>query len=145
MWEYYNLEGRRTRMVYWRTLLLCAFAFAIIKIASVMFPLLTGVAGFGQVVWLATLPVSGAQFSNIVERLHDRGKSGWWIVPFWVAPSVVIGVAYAGAAGNAGASLWVTFLLLLVGLGLGLWGLVELGFLRGTRGENQYGPDSLPV
>jgi len=25
-----------------------------------------------------------------------------------------------------------------------IWPLVELGFLRGTRGSNKYGPDPLP-
>jgi uncharacterized membrane protein YhaH (DUF805 family) len=31
----------------------------------------------------------------------------------------------------------------LVILVLSLWGLIELGFLRGTVGPNQYGPDPL--
>lgn len=48
-----------------------------------------------------------------IKRFHDRGKSGWW---------VLIG------------------LIPVVG---SIWYLVELGFLRGTRGPNQYGPDTL--
>jgi uncharacterized membrane protein YhaH (DUF805 family) len=47
------------------------------------------------------------------KRWHDRGKSGWW---------TLIGlVPIIGA----------------------IWLLVELGFLRGTEGPNQYGNDPL--
>lgn len=48
-----------------------------------------------------------------IKRWHDRGKSGWWIF---------IGfVPFIG----------------------GLWALIETGFLPGTPGTNQYGPDPL--
>lgn len=46
------------------------------------------------------------------KRWHDRNKSGWWNL---VALVPLIG---------------------------GVWILVENGFLRGTVGSNQYGPDS---
>lgn len=49
------------------------------------------------------------------KRWHDRGKSGWW---------TLIGlIPFVG---------WI-------------WILVELGFLPGTEGPNQYGPDPLAV
>ncbi len=48
-----------------------------------------------------------------IKRWHDRGKSGWWIL---------IG------------------LIPLVGP---IWALIETGFLPGTPGPNQYGPDPL--
>lgn len=47
------------------------------------------------------------------KRWHDRGKSGWWTL---IGLVPIIG---------------------------GLWILVELGFLRGTEGPNQYGNDPL--
>jgi uncharacterized membrane protein YhaH (DUF805 family) len=31
----------------------------------------------------------------------------------------------------------------LVGFGISIWTIVVLGFLRGTRGPNSYGPDPL--
>ena len=52
-----------------------------------------------------------AALALCTKRLHDRGKS-----PFWL------------------------FLLLIPILGP-LWTALELVFLRGTRGENRYGPD----
>jgi uncharacterized membrane protein YhaH (DUF805 family) len=47
------------------------------------------------------------------KRWHDRGKSAWWIL--------ILFVPIVGA----------------------IWYLVECGFLRGTEGANQYGPDPL--
>jgi len=47
------------------------------------------------------------------KRWHDRGKSGWWT------------------------------LIVLVPIIGGIWALVELGFLKGTTGSNQYGADPL--
>ncbi|SJZ30487.1 Uncharacterized membrane protein YhaH, DUF805 family [Enhydrobacter aerosaccus] len=50
-----------------------------------------------------------------VKRFHDRNKSGWWVLINLVP---VIG---------------------------GLWYLIECGFLKGTAGPNQYGPDPLAI
>ncbi|MGQ0485996.1 MAG: DUF805 domain-containing protein [Hyphomicrobiales bacterium] len=47
------------------------------------------------------------------KRWHDRGKSGWWM------------------------------LIILIPLIGPIWVLIELGFLRGTKGPNHYGPDPL--
>ena len=46
-----------------------------------------------------------------IKRLHDRDKSGWWMM---MAVFPVIGA---------------------------IWLLVELGLLRGTQGPNQFGPE----
>jgi uncharacterized membrane protein YhaH (DUF805 family) len=48
-----------------------------------------------------------------VKRYHDRDKSGWWVL--------IIFLPVIGA----------------------LWYLIECGFLRGTDGNNDYGPDPL--
>ena len=48
-----------------------------------------------------------------IKRWHDRDKSGWWVL---IGLVPVIG---------------------------GIWALVETGFLAGTSGPNQYGPDPL--
>ncbi len=48
-----------------------------------------------------------------IKRWHDRDKSGWWVL---IGLVPVIG---------------------------GIWALVETGFLAGTGGPNQYGPDPL--
>ena len=50
-----------------------------------------------------------------IKRWHDRGKSGWWILIGFVP---------------------------LIG---GIWALIETGFLPGTPGPNEYGPDPLLI
>jgi uncharacterized membrane protein YhaH (DUF805 family) len=76
-------------------------------------------------------------FAVGIKRLHDRDKSGWWILLFYLAPSVL------GSIANTSEQAVVSFVLGLASFGISIWGLVELGFLRGTVGPNPYGPDPL--
>jgi uncharacterized membrane protein YhaH (DUF805 family) len=72
-----------------------------------------------------------------VKRLHDRDRSGWWIVPFFVLPSF---------SRNIQEWLGDSIFSFMVGLApfiLCIWGFIELGFLRGTRRINRFGPDPL--
>jgi len=50
-----------------------------------------------------------------VKRFHDRNKSGWWVL---ISLVPVIGA---------------------------IWYLVECGILKGTDGDNVYGPDPVGV
>jgi uncharacterized membrane protein YhaH (DUF805 family) len=52
-------------------------------------------------------------FAVAAKRWHDRDKSGWWSL-----------IAFVPIVG-------------------GLWMLIELGFLPGTRGPNRFGPDPI--
>jgi uncharacterized membrane protein YhaH (DUF805 family) len=70
----------------------------------------------------------------VIKRLHDRNIRGWWSV-FLVAPVLIIWIG-------------VTFEIdvsvpLLLSLIPWIWIVVELGFLRGTRGDNRYGPQGV--
>jgi uncharacterized membrane protein YhaH (DUF805 family) len=72
-----------------------------------------------------------------IKRLHDRNKSGWWIVAFLILPSLLN-------------TLWdwldsPTLALLVSALAfvLGVWGFVELLCLPGTHAPNRFGPDPL--
>jgi uncharacterized membrane protein YhaH (DUF805 family) len=71
-------------------------------------------AGPGALILLIlTLPIIWVSLALGVKRWHDRDKSGWWT------------------------------LINLVPLIGSLWALVENGFLKGTTGENRFGPDPL--
>jgi uncharacterized membrane protein YhaH (DUF805 family) len=76
------------------------------------------------------LPVATA-----VKRLHDRDKSGWWAVPFVIAP-ILLGTV-ATWLGDS----WLAEILTLVMVALGLWGFVEILCLAGTSGPNRFGVD----
>jgi uncharacterized membrane protein YhaH (DUF805 family) len=79
-----------------------------------------------------------SSFATAIKRLHDRNKSGWWMLLFWVLPSI-IGIAADSISGIG------SFVLNAVSIVLSIWGFVEVGCLRGTQGPNEYGPDPLGV
>lgn len=95
------------------------------------------------VLFLALLYAGLAIF---VKRLHDRNKSAWWLIPYWLVP---VGLqAFAKVDAHSFFATFATMSLLdriAYGLALliSLWVFIELYFFRGTRGENRYGPDPL--
>ena len=72
-----------------------------------------------------------------IKRLHDRDKSAWWMLPFFVAPQLF---------NHFSDHLPDSQLMMIPGalmLTLMIWGFVELYFLRGTKWTNRFGPDPL--
>jgi uncharacterized membrane protein YhaH (DUF805 family) len=61
-----------------------------------------------------------------IKRLHDRGKSGWTTMMYAV-PGVVSVIAPLG-------------IFLLLSTAVNIWVFIELGFLKGDEGANQFGP-----
>jgi uncharacterized membrane protein YhaH (DUF805 family) len=77
-------------------------------------------------------------YALAVKRLHDRNKSGGWALVFIFIPGVLDRVTDRLTEDTP---LW--WVLVLIGSVLTIWGLIELGFRRGTDGDNEYGPDPL--
>ena len=79
----------------------------------------------------------------MVKRLHDRNRSGdlvgWLIVPY----SVLMITNLLGMSGDPEHMGVVETLLLIATTVIALAFMVDLGFRRGTHGDNQYGPDTL--
>ena len=75
--------------------------------------------------------------ATAVKRLHDRNKSGWWIVPFFTA-SILLGKVRDWLGDSYPADF-----LMFVMIALSLWGFAEMLGLRGTSGPNRFGPDPL--
>ena len=63
-----------------------------------------------------------------IKRLHDRDKSGWWLLLLYLVP-VIFYVA--------------PFMTMAAGWAVLIWPLVEFGFLPGARESNRYGADPL--
>ncbi|MGM4920331.1 DUF805 domain-containing protein [Tardiphaga sp. 813_E8_N1_3] len=72
-----------------------------------------------------------------IKRLHDRDRSGWWMVPFFVVPGL-----YNQLGGWLGDSILAIALAIVVFI-VALWGAVELYVLKGTHGDNRFGADLL--
>lgn len=77
------------------------------------------------------------------KRLHDRDKGWLWVALYVFVPNALSGLAeYLVANGNLErGAVWLA--LQIAALALSLWGLIEVGFLRGTTGLNRFGPDPL--
>lgn len=124
-------DGRINRAKYWITVVIYL---VVMLIALALIFILPWPAGFvaAAILYIA-MAISGIFVG--IKRLHDRDKSGWWLVLFYVVPSVL-----GGAGGTIGAEM----ILNLISLAISIWAIVELGFLRGTAGPNRFGPDPLP-
>ena len=72
-----------------------------------------------------------------IKRLHDRNKSAWWMIPFFLVPA--LSEQFGGRLPDSHAVLTVS----LIASALWLWGLVEMGWLKGTAGPNRFGADPL--
>ena len=143
----FSFTGRINRGKYWLAVLIymvvwTAFiAGSLIWLGGLNFDNLLRLAGAGLLIWLIgfILLVVGT-WSGLavgVKRLHDRDKSGWWILLFWLGPSILGGwqTSTPDLAGGV--------ILSLASLAILIWAFVELGCLPGTPGPNQYGPDPL--
>ena len=77
------------------------------------------------------------------KRLHDRGRTAWWLVPFIAGPLLLnlLGGMLSMQDTDIGSDLGGVCVL--IASGVYLWGLVEFYLLPGTAGDNPYGPDPL--
>lgn len=68
------------------------------------------------------------------------GPGGWRLLLFYGLPALLGPLAkLAALAGGAGVAL--QYVLTLAGLGLSIWGFVEICCLPGNAGSNSYGPN----
>jgi len=77
-------------------------------------------------------------FATAIKRLHDRDRSGWWMIPFSVFPG-----QYSQFADWLPDVLFLQIALAIGTFVLCIWGMIELYFLRGSPGPNRFGADPL--
>jgi uncharacterized membrane protein YhaH (DUF805 family) len=142
----FSFTGRINRGKYWLAILI----FVIISLVmgtigyfaeqAMAFQLLNLIVSIG--LFIAGLAVG-------IKRLHDRDKSAWWLLVFYLVPSLLFGIGavvffYGLGAEEAGGVIGGTVIYLL-GLAVLIWAIVELGCLRGTVGPNRFGPDPIAL
>jgi uncharacterized membrane protein YhaH (DUF805 family) len=166
-----GFEGRLPRKPYWIAGILLLLALLIVFALITFVTVATMDAGLAY--WLAALvqlAITYPASAIMVKRFHDLNKSGKWTL-LLVVPAIVYSVTNAlgwtgrpisldGVAIDFEAnffSIWlqsiaielkqqpIDFLFDAWLFLVGLWFLIELGFFRGTRGQNAYGPDPLPA
>lgn len=73
------------------------------------------------------------------KRLHDRAKSGTWMIAF-LLPALVLNTASEFVDDSQLANkYWFSLGLTIAANAFLIWGLVELGLMPGVTGTNQYG------
>ena len=72
-----------------------------------------------------------------IKRLHDRDRSGWWMVPFALLPDLL--QHHADALPD---SYWMVPLGI-AAVVLPMWAFIELGCLKGSASTNRFGPNPL--
>jgi uncharacterized membrane protein YhaH (DUF805 family) len=143
----FSFRGRINRAKYWLALLV--FLVADIALGLVGWLLVNGVA-FQILSFAVNLAVFIAGIAVCIKRLHDRDRSGWWLLLFYVGPVAVAligGFIFWAAADTVGMSAEWSYLglrlCILGGFALVIWGFVEIGCRRGTAGYNRFGPNPL--
>jgi uncharacterized membrane protein YhaH (DUF805 family) len=159
----FGFEGRINRARYWlaNLVILCAMISSLLLLTVICLshgiatgPLSVNLVGISASIKFTDDDAPAALFPRIatlvmtlafgwcyaavsIKLLHDRNKSGWWIVPYLVVPGLYGQFdEWLGGSWPAVFVGFATFIAL-------LWGIVEMGCLRGTRGPNRFGPDPL--
>jgi uncharacterized membrane protein YhaH (DUF805 family) len=143
----FSFQGRINRKPWWlaslATTLIAIVALGVIFVAAGGVPQanavdsLASMGGSALAMALLIIPLLWMAFALGAKRLHDRNMSASWLILFYLLPGVLDNIGSALGASVMGWGLTI------VSLAISLWALVELGFLRGTVGPNQYGPDPL--
>ena len=135
---YLSTEGRIGRQTFW-------IGHIVLAVIGIVLALLTA-SLFGQMSFMTRLIsliyiVAYPAYAVSAKRFQDRNKSG-------SLGAILIGLSVFsalldlfGLTGNPIAPNMFGILLSLITLAVAIWYLIELGILRGTVGDNQYGPD----
>ncbi len=127
----FGFSGRINRAKYW----LAAVIYLVVMLIAVGLAFAGDMATlFILVAVIIYIPIIISGIAVGIKRLHDRDKSGWWLLVFYVLPGVL-----SGFADQVG----LQIILSLASFAISIWGFVELGCLRGTAGPNKYGSDPL--
>jgi uncharacterized membrane protein YhaH (DUF805 family) len=112
MHKLFSFEGRIPRRTYWAGIgIWIGLLFAFSLIGGVIGAMIGNENIGGILILLLLIPYMWSVIVMQIKRWHDRGKSGFMIF--------VNFIPFVG----------------------GIWAFVECGCLRGTEGDNMYGPD----
>jgi uncharacterized membrane protein YhaH (DUF805 family) len=134
-----SFSGRINRAKYWIAVLIFTAINLVFVALAYLASQSTALHGVKTAVGIATM-ISGIAVA--IKRLHDRNKSGWFVLLFVVAPAILLGLGLAIGTMSTGSD-FIATALWLIAIVIGVWSFVELGCLRGTIGRNKYGSDPL--
>ena len=147
----FSLRGRINRAKLWLWCLisaLVAVAAMLLRFFAKLDPVLHQSLQYGSVA--LNILLLWPALALTLKRLHDRNKGPIWLIPFWAFPyafsAAVLFIVFTPAVSakylNPEFVNWIRAALV-AGYAMILWAFIELYCLRGTRGENRFGPDPL--
>jgi len=137
-WSYLltRFDGRISRQSFWLALLPVVAAEVVAHVVA------GRVEGerLGAIVDLAFLY---PEFAILAKRAQDRAMPMWIVGLFFVIATLMDFLVVLGLSGTREDPNALLMVVSVVWLAFALALIIELGFRRGTRGPNQYGPDPL--
>jgi len=111
----FSFEGRICRTEYWTKAFPILFIYSVI-VNVIMLLEIEETGAPGPISIILSIISLWPALAVIIKRLHDRNRSGWFLL------TILIPIANAI---------------------FGIWIIIEVWFLKGTEGENRFGPDPL--
>ncbi|MCF6200418.1 MAG: DUF805 domain-containing protein [Hyphomicrobiaceae bacterium] len=159
-----SLKGRIRRWHWW-----IATLFITLVDYAISIPILWLLGGDPNYYWNDALPTKEVALADItaflatlhfslavdIKRIHDRGRSAYLLVPLYLFSLALIfsqsldwsqGIIWlltSELKGTLPFEAYVLAAFFVIILTYSLWMLIELGFRKGTIGDNKYGPDPL--
>jgi len=146
-----QFEGRISRKSFWFGILAIIGLVIVLSWAALPYAISGGFVS-RLVLFLSSLVILYPIAALVIKRLHDRDKLALPLTIVFLAPGIVANLLRALNIGYetvelGGQQIMVpgagAYVLGLVTVAAAFWMIVELGFLKGTTGENRFGDDPL--
>ena len=101
--QYAVFTGRARRKEYWCFALFCVVAILVLSLIDIATGTFSQAASLGLLSGIFTLVIAVPSISVAVRRLHDTGRSGWWIlislIPLFGTIAILVLLALEGTPG----------------------------------------------
>ncbi|WP_019903190.1 DUF805 domain-containing protein [Methylobacterium sp. 77] len=133
-------RGRMSRSAYNRRLIRILLAFVGLGSLSILAASLDVRFAALMILAIAIVATGALAVAATIRRLHDRDRTGWWLLPNTLA--TLAGFAPIETFADAYPVAVIVATLALTGFSL--WFLIETLGYRGTAGWNRYGAEPAP-
>lgn len=145
--QYVGFSGRARRSEYWFWILATIIVGILVAILEAVLGI--GTDASGPISNILNLAIFLPGLAVTFRRLHDTGRSGWWIGGFYLAIIVfalVIGLSFAGLYSGGGDSSFgggIGILAIIGVLGVLIYSIMIIVFMcqDSHTGPNKYGPN----
>lgn len=78
--NYVNFKGRARRKAYWMFVLCNMIIAALLSLLDGVFDITVGMSNVGVISFVYSVLIFLPSLAVAVRRLHDTGRSGWWVL-----------------------------------------------------------------